>query len=432
MKNKVVKNAGWIIGARVFQMLIGLFISTWTVRYLGPSNSGIIDYVDSFVSFAASIAILGLDKVIIKFLIDKDGKEDEVLGTTVAIRLIASVVCSLAAILLVAYLNPHDTVTTMVAVYLSLATVFRSFEMFNYWYQARLQSRVSSIIQTIAYLCTAAFRLYILITNKNVLWFAFGNSMDSIVIAVLLYISYKRSHGGKLQFKVSLGKEILSQSHHFIYASLMIAIYGQMDKIMIEKWLDFSAVGYYGVAGGVNTMWTFVLQAFIDSIYPTVIEAKKSGDEKLYHKRVVQLYSVVIWVSVLASVMITLLAGPIILILYGEAYAPSINCLRILTWMNTFAYLGVARAAWMVCENTQNYQKYILAMGAGANLILNWILIPVMGFNGAALATVITQMITGFFGAFAFKKTRPNSIMIIEAFNPSVMIDLVKTLRKEG
>ena len=42
LKHKEVKNAGWIIGARVVQMLLSLLVSILSARLLGPSNYGLV------------------------------------------------------------------------------------------------------------------------------------------------------------------------------------------------------------------------------------------------------------------------------------------------------------------------------------------------------------------------------------------------------
>lgn len=430
--NRVVRNAGWIIGARVLQMLLGLIVSAWTARFLGPSNTGIISYVSAYVSFFTSIATLGLNNVIVKELVDYKERQNEVLGTAIVMRIISSVLCSICVIALVTLLNPGDRLMTMVAVILSLSLVFQSFEMISYWYQSRLESKVSAMIQTAAYLCVAGFRLVGLVTGKDVLWFAFANSLDAIVIAVLSYVIWKKSNPKGMAVSWSLGKEMFSKSHHFIYSSLMIAIYSQMDTIMIKGYMSKADVGYYSIATGINSMWSFVLQAIIDSVYPTIVEAKKDGNEDLYHKRIIELYSIVFWLSVLACVMIDLLARPIILILYGQEYIPSIGCLRVATWINLFAFLGVARGAWMVCEDNQVYQKWILGIGAGANLIMNSLMIPVLGISGAALATVLTQVITSMIAPLFFRRTRENTGFIIQGMNPAVFIDVLRHLQRKA
>ena len=428
MNGRVIRNAGWMIGARILQMFLGIFISAWTARYLGPSNTGVISYVQSFVTFFAAFSTLGLNDVIIKELIDHEGKEHYVLGTSILMRLASGLCSALLVLGIVGFLNRGDKVMMWAAVLLSFSLIAEAFEMLSYWYQSRLESKVTSIIQTITYLTVAVFRTIGLILNKDVLWFAFVTSLETIVIALLLYISYRRNNPVPLAFDMKLAKEMFSRSHHFIYSGVMIAIYSQMDSIMLKEFLDTSATGYYGIALGINSMWAFILEAIIFSIYPTIIEAKRENQTEVYHHRITQLYSIVFWFSACASIVIMILSRFIIVTLYGEAYLPSASCLRISTWINTFAYLGVARGAWMVSENNQKYQKYILGIGAAVNLVMNYLWIPRFGTVGAAAATLLTQVITSTIAPLVFPRTRENTLFILKALNPAIPLGIVSGL----
>ncbi len=431
MNSRVLRNAGWLIGARILQMFFGIFITAWTARYLGPSNTGAVTYVSSIVSFFSSLATLGLNNVIVKELIDNRERENEVLGTAVAMRLLSSTSSAVLVLSIVRLLNRGDRIMLWAAVLLSLSLIAESFEMFSFWYQSRLESKVTSIIQTVSYLAVAAWRLYGLMTDRNVLWFAFATSLDAIVIACLLFLSFRRRNKKPLSFSGDLAKQLFSRSHHFIYSGLMISIYSHMDSIMLKEFMDTSATGWYGTALGINTMWAFILEAVIASVYPTIVEAKKDGNEELYHTRIIQLYSIVFWFSVCASLVIAAGAGFIIPALYGNEYLPSVSCLRVSTWINTFAYLGVARGAWMVCENNQKYQKYILGMGAAVNLVLNALWIPRFGMIGAACATLLTQVVTSMIGPLVFPDTRENTMFILKGMDPSVCLRLAgQVIRK--
>lgn len=422
MNRRFLKNTGWIIGAKIFQMVLGLFVSTWSARYLGPSNTGTITYVNSFVTLFSAVTALGLNNIVIKELIDYKEKEGEILGTAIGLRIISAIVTSIMILFLISILNPGDRIILIIALLETLMLIAQAFEILTCWYQSRLESKVTSIIQTIAYIVLAAYRLIGLITNKDIIWFAFATSLDTIVIAVLLLISYKRSNGGKFVFKKSRAKSMLSLSHHFIYSGIMVSIYSQMDSIMIKSWMNDWAVGQYSIATGVNTMWSFIMQAIIDSAYPLIVESKKSGNEESYHRSIKKLYCIVFWFSALACIGITILSKFIILTLYGNEYAPAISTLRICTWSVVFSYLGVARNAWMICENKQKYQKYILGIGCAINLVLNSLLIPYYGYNGAAVATVITQVCTSYVIPLFFKETRENSILINQALNPMILL----------
>ena len=65
-KNRVVKNASWIIGIQIVKSLLGLVISMLTARFLGPSNFGLINYAASIVAFVTPIMYLGLNGVFVQ------------------------------------------------------------------------------------------------------------------------------------------------------------------------------------------------------------------------------------------------------------------------------------------------------------------------------------------------------------------------------
>ena len=178
--------------------------------------------------------------------------------------------------------------------------------------------------------------------------------------------------------------------------------------------LDEAAVGYYSLAVSISTMWTFVLSAIIDSMKPGIMKSHKE-DNFLYIKGNRLLYAIVTYISLLAAVGITIVAPVFINILYGEQYLPAVEPLRIVVWYVAFSYLGVARDIWIVCEKKQKYLKYLYGSSAIMNVFLNILLIPSMGVNGAALATLITQMSTIFVYPLFIKEFRPNVKLILNA-----------------
>ena len=54
-KSKNLRNSYWIIGERIFQMLLTFVVGILTARYLGPSNFGTLSYTAAFISFFTNI-----------------------------------------------------------------------------------------------------------------------------------------------------------------------------------------------------------------------------------------------------------------------------------------------------------------------------------------------------------------------------------------
>ena len=58
LKNKLVGNAGWIIGGKVFNKALAFVVGILSARYLGPGNYGLINYAAAYTAFFASLCTL--------------------------------------------------------------------------------------------------------------------------------------------------------------------------------------------------------------------------------------------------------------------------------------------------------------------------------------------------------------------------------------
>lgn len=415
LKNKEVKNAGWLIGGKIFQMILSLLVGVLTARYLGPGNYGLISYGTSYIGLFGSVCTLGINAVIIKDFIDNPKEQGKAIGTAILLRVISSISSVAMVMGIVGIVDKGEPETIAIVFLCSIALVFNVFDTINYWFQSRYQSKITAIATLIAYIVTSAYKIILLILKKDIYWFAFATSVDYICIAIILLIAYKKYNGQKFSFSMRKGKKLLSKSYHYILSGMMVAIYGQTDKLMLKQMLDETSVGYYSTATTVCAMWVFVLSAIIDSLYPTIIRLYNENKNEQFERKNRQLYAIVFYVSVFVSVCFTLFGDIAIKILYGEDYLGAINPLKIVTWYTAFSYLGVARNAWIVCENKQKYLKYIYVCAAVLNVILNFIFIPIWGASGAAFASLITQIFTSIILPSLIKPLRANSKLMIEA-----------------
>lgn len=413
-RNATVKNAGWLIFGKIAQMLISLVVGLLTARYLGPSNYGLINYAGAYTAFFMSFCTLGINSVLVKEFVDNPEQEGKIIGSTLVLRAISSFLSASIIVLIVSVIEADEPTTIAVTALCSLGLIFNIFETFNYWFQSKLQSKVTAIVTFIAYVITSLYKVALLILNKSVEWFAFASALDYICIGIFLIICYIKYGGKKLNFSKAVSKRILSKSVYFILPGLMVSIYGYSDKFMLKHMCGEAEVGFYSTATHLCTMWCFVLLAIIDSVYPSIMEAHKA-DTKLFEKRNKQLYAIVFYISVAVSVLFCIFGELAVWLLYGDQYMPAVAPLRVVTWYTAFSYLGVARNAWVVCEDKQKYLKYIYISAAVLNIILNLIFIPLMGATGAALASLITQILTTIVVPFFIKDIRKNSVMMLEA-----------------
>lgn len=415
-KNRFLQNTSWIVGANLVQMVLSFIIGMISARYLGPSNFGVINYAAAIVAFFTSIANLGMEGVLVNEFTRKEYKNSEVLGTSLVMGLVSSIISSILVVLLVGGLKQWDSLMIVVTFLQSLTLVFKAFNVFDYWFQSKLLSKYPSIIKCLSYIVMSAYKIFLLVTNKSVIWFAFSLGVDTLSIALGLMFCYFVIEKEEIGFNGRLIWHILVQSSHFIISSLVSVIYTQMDKVMIEQFLNDSAqTGLYSAALTVCTTWLFLPQAFITSARPVILRMKDRNDSR-YIVRLKQLYSFIIWGCIAVAATITICAPIIIKILYGDAYIAAANTLRILIWYTVFSMIGTARGIWILCEKKNRYVWRYLIVGSIVNVILNACLIPYMGISGAALATVFAQFTSAIIAPVFYKETRIHSKYVLESF----------------
>lgn len=399
---------------RVIHILLSFFVSLLTARYLGPSNYGLINYAAAYATFFASFCTLGINSVIIKNFIDYPQEEGKTIGTAIILRLISSLLSIVTIIGIVTVIDNTEPLTITVVWLYCFGLLFQIFDTFNYWFQAKLMSKYYAFSTLIAYLIVSFYKLFLLYYGKDVRWFAVSNSIDYCIVAIVLYMFYRKCNGPKLSFSINKTKQLLKISSSYILPGLMVAVYAATDKLMLKQMLEASAVGYYSLAVSISGMWTFILSAIIDSLKPQIMKYSNTNFDKyiLYNTG---LYSIVFYTSFIASIIICLIAPFFINLVYGANYLPAVNPLRIVVWYVAFSYLGVARDTWIVCEGKQKNLKYIYIGSAIANVCLNCLFIPLFGANGAAIASLLTQISTIFLFPMFIKDMRPNIKLIINA-----------------
>lgn len=426
-QNKSVANAGWIIGCKIVQSLLGIVISMFTARYFGPTRYGVINYAAAIVAFIAPLTTLGLSHVIVQELVYSPESEGKILGSSIAMSLVSSIACIFCVVSFSVLTNPNDPETVIVCGLYSLLLLTKALELIQYWFQAKLMSKYTAVVSVIAYIAISLYKAILLFTKQSIYWFAVSNAIDHLAIGITLLVIYHRISRKKLQFSFAWAKRLFSKSKYFVVSSMMMTIFAQTDKIMLRFMMGDEATGIYSAASYCAGVTSFVFAAIIDSMRPTVIECKRNASPS-YEINLCRLYATVIFMALAQSLMMTLFAKPIIAILYGTEYMQSAQILRIVVWYTTFSYMGSVRNVWILAEGKQRYLWIINLSGALTNVILNIIFIRLWGAEGAALASVITQMFTNFIIGLILKPIRHNNALIIRSLHPRYLTDTIKCI----
>lgn len=428
-QNRIINNAGWMIGCKLVKAVLVLIVTALTARYLGASNYGLMNYAAGLVAFFVPIMKLGLDSTLVHELIQRPDEEGKILGTAIILNLISGCLCVIGVVAFSCIANPDEMSTILVCAVYSLLLVFQAAEMIQYWFQAKLLSKYSAIAMLISYFCVTILQIVLLLNHMSVYWFALTYPIDYMIIAAILLLVYRNISRQTLSFSPGLVRVLLSNSKYYIVSSLMVTVFSQTDRVMLKLMVNNEATGIYSAAATCAGMTSFIFAAIIDSVRP-VIFANRQADLRLFQQRVSELYSIIIYCSLAQCLLITLFSPLIIYILYGHGYAASISVLRLVVWFTTFSYLGTIRNIWMLAEGKQKYLWIINASGAFGNVALNFLLIPTGGPMGAALASLLTQIFTNVLLGYLIRPLRENNRLMRRGLTPQNLAILWKEVHK--
>ncbi|MEI6947302.1 flippase [Paraflavisolibacter sp. H34] len=415
-KKKIIFNSLWVILDKIIRMVGGLFVGIWFARYLGPYNFGAWNYAYSLVSLAIPFVNLGLNNILLTDLV-KSADKGKVLFTGFIIKIFSG---SLVAFLLYLYSFSlrDEQLTRSLLIILSFQCIFQATDVFDLFYQARMESRNSVVAKTSAYLLMNVLKIIALVYGFSLLFFALLTLMEVVVSAIiLLYFYFNVSHQRLSDWKVdfSLIRDLLRRSWPFIVSELLITLYTRLDQVMIKNMVGNAELGKYSAAVRMSEIWYFIGSAISISVYPAILKLREKSEAD-FMNGFQKLFNLLTTISVSLSLLIMVFSGWITGVLYGDKFAGIGSILSIHIWTGVFVYLGVGCSNWFIVKDLQKYMIWRTAIGAAVNACLNIMLIPKYGSLGAAVATLIAQAFASVIANAFSSKTREIFWLQVKSF----------------
>jgi O-antigen/teichoic acid export membrane protein len=401
-------NTSWLLAEKILRLTVGLFISIWIARYLGPEKFGLLSFAESFVAIFTAVMALGLNSIVVRELVTGKLQQNTVLGTSFALRAIGAA-CMLACIVVIVNTADYDALTRQIIIILGLAASFKFYEVIDFYFQAKVLAKYSAISNACALLLSAAVKIFLIYIQAPLVWFAYVFLVESFLLSVFYLYFFTRTGNSvrSMRFKWDIGKTLLADSWPLIFSGIVISVYMKIDQVMIQEYLGSWHVGQYAAGVRLCDAWLFITVIITNSLFPAIVTAKSQSDA-LFRERMIALYKFLILIAVSISVVTSILSEHLIAWTFGDNYEPAATVLQLYIWSIIFVFMNNASWKWYTAENLQQIAMLRLSLGAVANIALNMIFIPQYGIEGAAYATLISYVLATYLGNALHPKTFTN------------------------
>jgi O-antigen/teichoic acid export membrane protein len=392
---RIAKNALVLFIAQASSIALSIVVVIFLARFLLSEGYGKYSFVFSFIAIFAIFIDWGFNTLLTREVARNKKDLNLYFNNAASIRLILSGIILFLIILTINLMKYPADVKTAVYV-ISISTIIGAFsDLFSSAFRAFEKMEYEALTNIIEKIIVASVSIFLLFQGYGLIEVCYIFLFGSMVrFFTCLYI-YKKKFGETV-LKFEKNNEVwiflIKNGLPFALAGIFTILYMKIDTVMLSLMKGNSVVGWYNAAQNITTSLSFIAGVFLASIFPVIsgyFITSKESLKKVYNLSFKYLFIIILPISA----GIFLLSERIILLLFTSEYIPSIGALRILTWLQIFAFLGWLSGVILNSMNKQKLFTYAVGIGALINIILNLILIPTLSLYGAAIATLITQII---------------------------------------
>ncbi len=230
------------------------------------------------------------------------------------------------------------------------------------------------------------------------------------VLAVTLYYQFVKKYIGRpemlkgiISLDWSLVKKMFKAALPFAVLVGFSTVYNRIDVVIITKMLGYAQTGIYTAAYKFFDLLSFFPAVVSLSLYPlfaSLMSEKKIPDVRQTLERYLRF---MVAVALPMAVGGMLLARPIIVLLAGEDFADAAPVLSVLVWAPAVLYIYIVVNSLVISQLTK-FAIGITAANVAVNIIGNIILLPRVGIMGAAIMTLVSEILQGIFYFYFVRK----------------------------
>lgn len=391
--HKIFKNSGWLLADKLARLFLGLLTMALIARQVGPADFGIWSYALALTTIVGGLAVLGLDKVVVKEMVASPGREEQILSTALLMRLGAglfSFACCAGIVLLSKKGQPVYVYCTLIT---ALTVVLQSFDVFDYYYQSKNEVQLTIIPKMSLFVFFCLLKIIWVRIHAPLMtfvWLSFAELVVSYTVILWMFIS---RHGLRAlgTWSFAEAKFLLSQSWPLLFTGVLVLLYMKSDQLMLDTLGTPALLGEYAAAARISELWYALPTVIATALLPGLVQMRIEHTAS-YEQAVEKWLRLSFWSSLFISLFLSLVAEKITTLFYGVQFPQSGLILSIHIWANMPVFLCMVLMQYQIVEGTYNINLYATIAGIIVNVGVNIWLIPSLGGVGAAIATVVSYI----------------------------------------
>lgn len=424
----IAKNTSVLMFSQLVTWGFSFILSILLSRYLGPTGIGQLALANSLWMIVGVIAALGTDLLIIKEVARSPDRMNELVGTTLILRLLMFLLGTLGIGIYIRFAGYSPETVTVIWITGVAYLILQLSGTYDATLKGLERMEFTAVAGMTAIVILFLLRTGLLISKFGVNAIAAAAIISNFASLSVLYYFLRSRYFVRLSINWGFMTPLIKVSLPFFLVYIGINLYHQVDKVVISLLADEANVGWYGVADSLYGSLLFIPNVFVTALFPALSRAQKenpSASQSLAKKSL----NLLVLVSVPIGWGMTVIANQLVVLLYGESFTNSGPVLAVRGVFLVFTYINMMLGFLLIALDRQKAWAYVILIACIATIPLDLVLVPLTmklfanGALGGALSFVFTeigQMIAGLAllpkGYFGWESGKPVGKLILAGF----------------
>jgi O-antigen/teichoic acid export membrane protein len=388
---RISKNIVALAAAEIVSKALQFVLLVYAARMLGSISFGKFSFALAFSMIAVIFADFGINALLIREIARKKSAAGKYFVNGALAKAAFSTLTFIAAAVLLNLMG-YPAITRKVTYIILLFALMSSFTDLLYSvFRAFERMEFDAMLKIARMIILTALGLWVLFNGYGVVAFSLMFLLAEIIVFLIaLRIGLARFVKPTAP-EAEFARKIAKKAFPFGLAVVFGSIYFYIDSVMLSAMKGDLEVGIYSVAYNIVIALLFIPTIYTNAIYPALSRYYRTSKEKLifiYRKSFKYLYII----GLPLSAALFLLADKIIALFYTAEYHASTIALKIIGWFVFIKFLNFLTGIVLYSIDRQKQRMVSQGLTAAFNVVLNLLLIPPLGFIGAAIATFATEI----------------------------------------
>lgn len=406
----IFKNMSWLLVSQIITSVFGFIWTILIARYLGVNDYGILGFAISITAILGMIDDMGISTHIVRHISTDYDSAPKYLGNALPLKIIFALSKVILTLIILFVLGINELTITITIIF-TLEMIFKSFiNCLNGSFQAFEMGKYQGIGNTIVTTLTLLFILLTIYTDLGVYGVSISYLLANLIAFIYLYyVLNKHVVKPKFELDIEFCKKITILSLPFAITGILYTVYYSIDVVMLTTLTGDYATGIYNATYKLIAVLNLFYSVYSAVIFPVMSKFFKNDKKMLlisFEKSIKYLMMVIIPIAISTMFYST----DIIHLIYGHEYDASSSVLSILIWTVCLLFISGAANTLLNASHKEITVTKIYAIAAVFNIVLNFVMIPYFSYNGAAITTVLSDLLIVILQAYIIYKLghRPN------------------------